>query len=292
MADPDNLINVEDDTPVPETPPVVPVAAAPPADPPAPDPPADPTEHEAVEIQGGKYVPLAALRTVRDELKSAREKASDNETLRQRLAQLEGQVQGYQEIAQQLRQPAAPVAPTTDPRALAFAQKLDLYTQDDKGQAVPDVAKAAAILSIVEEVADQKTSSRLGPMLQQTARERALNNYQWALQVKDPVTQQPIPKPLIDEVFKMMGMEAAANPEIAKTLLFAAAGMERMTKSPQPAAPVAPPVVTEGVGGNPRARPILSQLEKSVAKERGVDEATWAKHTTGFTPGRTVTLED
>jgi hypothetical protein len=68
--------------------------------------------------------------------------------------------------------------------------------------------------------------------------------------------------------------------------------MERMNQQAQPPAPPGLPVHTEGVGGAPRARPVLSALEKNVAKERGVDEATWAKHTAGFQSGRTQTLED
>jgi hypothetical protein len=219
MAD-DTLLNVEDDAPVAEIPAVVPVVAAP-AEPPAPEPPPDPDEQEAVEIQGGKYVPLPALKAVRGEVKELRTKAAEADSLRQQLATLQGQVAGYQEVQQQLKRQQAPTAPAPqqqDPRALAFAQKLDLYTQDANGQAVPDVAKAASILGIVQEVAGQIADSRVLPMVQNTARERSIANYNWALTVKDPVTGKPLQKELINEVWKSMPIEATAHPEIAKTL--------------------------------------------------------------------------
>jgi hypothetical protein len=166
---------------------------------------------------------------------------------------------------------------------------LDLYTQDANGQAVPDVAKAASILGIVQEVAGQIADSRVLPMVQNTARERSIANYNWALTVKDPVTGKPLQKELINEVWKSMPIEATAHPEIAKTLVFAAAGMERMNQQAVPAPPAGPPVVTEGVGGTPRNRPVLSQLEQNVAKERGIDHTKWAENTKGFQSGRTVT---
>src|SRR5262247_1797426 len=79
MAEPENLINVEDDTPEAPAPPA-PVAAAP-AAPPQEAPPEDPDEQESVEIQGGKYVPLSALKTVRQENKSLKEKAQQADQL-------------------------------------------------------------------------------------------------------------------------------------------------------------------------------------------------------------------
>jgi hypothetical protein len=160
--------------------------------------------------------------------------------LRQQLATLQGQVAGYQEVQQQLKRQQRPRPRPHSSRIRARSpsrRKLDLYTQDANGQAVPDVAKAASILGIVQEVAGQIADSRVLPMVQNTARERSIANYNWALTVKDPVTGKPLQKELINEVWKSMPIEATAHPEIAKTLVFAAAGMERMNQQavPRPA---------------------------------------------------------
>jgi len=288
----ENLINVEDPEPEPEGPPAPPVAAAP-AEPPAPDPPPDEDEHEAIELQGGKFVPLPALKAVRLENKELRTKAAERDQLAQQLAQLQGQVQGYQQVQEQLRRQSAPPpgpAPT-DERALAFARGLDLYTADEKGQAVPDVAKAANILSIVKELAKQEAQQSALPVAQHMARQASIQNYQWATTVKDP-QGKTIPTAIINEIWKSMPIEATANPDIAKTLVYTAMGMERMNQTPQPAPPAGAPVRTEGVGGGRPARPALSQLEQNIAKERGVDAAKWAEHTKGFVAGRTTVLED
>jgi len=267
MAD-EGLLNVEDDTPEPAAPPAAAPVAAAPAEPPV-EPPPDPDEQEAVEIQGGKYVPLPA-----------------------QLAQLQGQVAGYREVQENLRRqaPAPPQAPQTDERALAFARGLDLYTTDASGQAVPDTAKAASILGIVKELAKQESQQASLPVAQHMARQASIQNYQWALSVKDP-HGKTLDRNIVNEVWKSMPIEATANPEIAKTLVYTAMGMERMNQQAQPPAP-GPVVHTESVGGNPRTRPQLSALETKVAAERGIDHAKWAENTKDFVKGRTVTLED
>ena len=294
MAD-DTLLNVEDDLPEPPpvVPPPVPVVTAPaPVEPPPVEPPPDPDEQEAVELQGGKYVPLPALKAVRGENKELRAKVADRDALAQQLAQLQGQVAGYRDVQQQLQRPpgapAGPVAP--DPQVVAFARSLDLYTQDASGQAVPDVAKATQILGVMQQVATAAAGQLVRPIAESTARDRSTVNYHWALSVKDP-NGKTIPKELVDEVWKSMPLEATANPEIAKTLVFAAAGMDRMRQGPTIAAPP-PPVVTEPVGGVPRSRAVMSSLETKVAAERGVKAEDWAKLTTGFTPNRSQVLED
>lgn len=288
----DDVVNVEDDGPAiePASPPAVPPVAAAPAEPP-PDPPAEPDELEAVDLPGGKYVPLTALKTVREANRALKAQAADADTVRQQLHQLQGQVAGYRQVAEQLRQPQAPQAPQQDPRALAFAQKLDLYTTDSNGQAVPDVAKAASILGIVQEVAGQIADSRVLPMAQQTARERSIAHYNWALTVKDP-NGKALPREIINEVWKSMPIEATANPDIAKTLVYTAMGMERMNQQATTPAPATLPVVTEAIGGTPRTRQPMSALETKVAAERGIDPAKWQESVKGFQSGRTQTLEE
>lgn len=286
------LVNVDDDAPASPPPPAeppAPVAAAPVV----PEPAADPDEAEAVELPGGKHVPLSALKTVREENKTLREKAQQAESLAQQLAQLQGQLQGYQQVTQQLAQPRAPqapAAPQTDERALTFARSLDLYTQDSSGQPVLDVQKAQNILGIVKEMAKQEAGSLVQPIAQATARDRALVNYQWAIQQKDP-SGKPVDQKVLTEIWRTMPVEYTADPQIAKTLLFTAMGMERANTAPTPAAPP-PTIVTESVGGVPRVRQTMSGLEQRIAADKGIKPEAWQEHTKNFKPGHTTVLED
>jgi len=285
------LTNVEDDTPAPPPPDPAPQAVAP-AAPEAPVPPDDPDEQIAVEIQGGKHVPLAALRTVREELKTARERAQEADQLRQQVAHLSGQLQGFQNVAEQLQQHRpAPAGPQqADPRDVALAQKLDLYRPGDNGQAVPDTERAASIRGIIQEVAGQIADQRVLPMAQATARDRAVQNYNWALAQKD-ANGRTVPKTVIDEMWAKMPIEATANPEIARTLWLTGLGMTVANQQAQPAAPVAAPVHTESVGA-PRARVAMSAIETKIAADRGIDAQKWGALTKDFQKGRTNVLED
>src|SRR6185295_11451838 len=125
-----------------ETPdPVAPVAPEPVA-PVVPEPPPDPDEVGAVEIQGGKHVPLEALKAARAEAKQAKEAASKLPALEQELAQLRGSLQTYQQVSAQLQQqrpPATQTAPQTDPRLVQLARSLDYF----KADGTPDLDRAA-----------------------------------------------------------------------------------------------------------------------------------------------------
>lgn len=288
---PENLTNVEDDQPE------APVAQQPEPAPPqaAPDAPADPDDAESVEIQGGKYVPLSALRNVRDELKSLKGQASQAQTLAQQVANLQGQLQSYQHVAQTLQQQRQ--APPPDPReqvnpnALKFAQRLDLYRQDASGQAVPDTDKAQELLSIIEQVAEQKARANVEPIQKRAAMEASARNYQWAVAVKDPHGRQ-VDQHVINQIWQAFPPEYTANPQVAQTLVYTALGMDRMRQQAQVPPPAGPPVHTEGVGGNPRTRPAMTDLERRIAADRGVDEKKWGKLTEGYRPGHTTILED
>lgn len=285
------LVNLEDDAPAPAAPPPAPVAAAPVAEPPPVELPPDPDEAEAVELPGGKHVPLAALKTVREENKHLRSKATQADQLAMKVAQLEGQLQGYQQVAQQLQQPrqSAPAAPQTNAVALKFAQSLDLYRPDGNGQAIPDVEKAEAILGIVKEMAKQEAGNLVGPIAQTTARERSVRNYQWARTVKDP-NGKTVPQSVVDDIWRSFPTEFTSDENIAKTLVYTAMGMDRMHAQPQPVAPP-PPVHTDSVGV-PARKVAMSDLETRVAQNAGIKPEKWQEHTKGWKPGHTTVLED
>lgn len=284
----ENLTNVEDDAPEP-------VVAAPPVAPVVPpEPPPDPDEADAVEVNGSPLVPLTALKAARVELKAAKERASQADNLSAQLAQLQGQLAGYQQVTQQLRQPQAPAAPTkpdVDPRAVTFAQRLDLYKQDASGQAVPDTEKAAEILGIIAQVAGQQAQQQLGPLQERSNQERSANNFIWASQQKAP-NGQKVNQELLTQMWQKFPAAHTADPNVAYTLVLTALGADTMRQAQQPAPPAGNPIVTEPVGGNPRSRPVMSGLEERIARERGVDANKWSELTKDFTKGRTTVLED
>lgn len=289
MSEPntESLANVEDDSPEPPQQTAQPQQAA-------PEPPQEPEEEEAVDVNGTRLVPLSALKQVREELKAVRGQASQAQQLAQQLAETRGQLQGYQQVTQQLqaqRQAPEPKESKVDPNALKFAQRLDLYRQDASGQAVPDTDKAAELLAIIEQVADQKASARMQPLQQQSAQQASARNYQWAIGIKDPSGRQ-VDQSVITEIWKAFPAEYTANPQVAQTLVYTALGMDRMRQQAQVQPPAGPPVHTEGVGGNPRNRPVMSELERKIAADRGVDEKKWASLTDGFVKGRPNVLEE
>ena len=293
MSEVENLTNVEDDTPVAQA---EPQAPAPPVQQAvAPEPPPDPDEADAIEVNGTPLVPLPALKAARSELKVAKERAQRADALEQKLAQLQGQLEGYQQVTQQLRQPAQSQAPAqpakADPRAVTFAQRLDLYKQDASGQAVPDTEKAQEILGIIAQVAGQSAAQQIGPVKERANQERSAQNYLWAIQQKAPNGQKVNPD-LITQMWRSFPAEHTADPQVAQTLVMTALGADLLRQPTQPAPPAGHPIVTEAVGGNPRTRPVMSTIEQNVAKERGVDPAKWVELTKDFVKGRANVLEE
>lgn len=282
----ENLTNVEDDTPAPQpADPVVEQPAQALAPPPAQEPEPD---------DDTTTVPLSALKAVRLENKTLKERASQADTYAQQVAQLQGQLQGYQQVTEQLkRAPAvpAPTAPVVDQTAVEFARGLDLYRQNEHGQAVPDTDKAQQILGIMRNMANAEIAKAVKPMREQSAQERSAANYQWALQQKMPNGQSVDPK-IVTDMWRSFPADYTANPNIAHTLVLTAIGAQAMQQPGTTAPKPGQPIHTEGVGGMPRPRPALSQIEQNVAKERGVDANKWADLTKGFQPGRANVLED
>src|SRR5580765_2782747 len=165
-----------------ETPePTPPIAAVPdPVAPPVPEPPPDPDEVGAVEIQGGKHVPLEALKAARAEAKQAKEAASRLPAMEQELAQLRGSLQTYQQVQQQLqnaRPAVVPQTPQTDPRLVQLARSLDYF----KGDGTPDLDRAAAHRELVREEARQMAQEMVGPLQQQTHQTQSQANFHQAV---------------------------------------------------------------------------------------------------------------
>ena len=270
--------------------------AAEPTPPPAapPEPPPDPDEVGAIEVQGGKHVPLEALKQVRAELKATTEQAARAATLEQELAQARGSLQTYEQLRQQL-QPAAPPQPTNvapDPELEELARSLDYY--DKNGQ--PDLVRAEKHSKLIQRQAEKIAQRMVQPIQQQTAQAVSRANLQQALSVKAPNGAQADPN-LVHQMWNSLPPEYTADPRVANILPALALGLQQWGQPasklpPNPAPPAAPPLHTEGIGGQPARRVAISEAEKRVLEAKGMTEKKYEDLTKGFVKGKTNQLED
>lgn len=283
--------NLEDDGPAPVATPDPPAATV-------PDPavvPPEPDEQSAVEMQGGKYVPLDALKATRAELKVAKEAASQMETLRQQNAQLMGSLQTFQHLQQQMQRPATePIAATpVDPSAEMYARSLDYY----KADGTPDLDRGGKFAALVRQEATKLAQQAIEPYAQQTQQERAAVNFQRALATKAPNGMQPKSETLT-WMFQNLPASMTSDPRTAQMLPALAIGLDVLSGQrgapPSPAAPLTAPVVTEASGGGPsRPRsPGINDVERAIIANRNMDEKRYGELTKGFRPGRSNVLED
>jgi len=275
-----------DDTPA-AAPPVEPAAAEPPA-PPA-EPP-DPDVSSAVDVQGGKYVPLDALKAARAENKDLKAKAGENDTLRQQLAHLQGTLQTYQQVQQQLQQqhPPAPAPVAADPDLVELARSLDYY----KGDGTPDLDRAAKFSALIDKKAILKASEMVRPIQEQTAQEASTRNFYAASQEKTP-SGMAIDQTLLRTLWQGLPASYTADPRVARIIASTVLG-EQARMAPQlPTPPAHPPLVTENVGGPVvQRRQAISEAEQNVLDHRGMKTDDYVKATKDFRTGRMNTLED
>jgi len=274
-----------------ETPPPTPPEPPPPAA--VPEPPADPDEVGAIEVQGGKHVPLEALKQVRAELKATKEQAARAASLEQELAQARGSLQTYEQLRTQLQPPTPP--PTTvapDPELEELARSLDYY--DKNGQ--PDLARADKHAKLVRAEAMEIAQQLVQPIQQQTAQAVSRANLQQALSVKAPNGAQADPN-LINQMWASLPAEYTADPRVANILPALALGLQswgqHASKLPaQPAPPAAPPLHTEGIGVTQPRRVAITEAERRVLETKGMTEKKYEDLTKGFVKGKTNQLED
>jgi hypothetical protein len=281
------------ETPDPVTPPE-PVAAAEP--PPAPDPPADPAEADAIEMPGGKFVPLSAVLAEREKGKSYREKAE----LYDQTAQYVHQVKPYIDFLQANpdlmtrqttthREPV-PTEQPVDEQAEYVAKMLDLYTTDGK----PDVRRAQMLRQFIDDAADAKAEARTKPMQESSLRERSGHNYQRALLTKAPDGRAP-KREVLDALWARTDPSITATEEGASAVVATALGLSLLhgaagLPTAQPAA--TPALVTETPGSRTPNRPSLSPLDEKIMGIRNRSADDWGKLTRTFTAGRPNVLED
>lgn len=266
-----------------------------PSTPPAELPPAVPEEAGAVDVAGAVMVPLGALQEERAKRQALESKASRVDQLEQYVTANEPMltlIKQYPDLLRRQAEPVVPVVPAEDPDALEAAQLLDFYTPDGK----PDVAKGAKHLALVNRQAQRIATQAVAPMQQQSLQERANANFQLALGIKDGAGN-PINRQALEAVWRQVqsspnGTAILADREAAAFVASAAHGAVSLTMQPGIAAPLRPPVVTEGSGGGTTRRAPISELETRVAAERGRDAEHWGKLTKGHVAGRPNLVEE
>lgn len=282
-----------------------------PAEAPPPDTPADdaaaPLDEDAqldaalaeqtIDLpEGEKLVPLSAVTTVREKLKeskaalrtategSARAQQLEQriDELSQQLAQVAPKAQAY-DAAVAAQQPVHHAPPEEDAEALAFAQNLDLYTAEGK----PDVAKAKAILGIVDKRATQQAQAQVGPLARHTISQQSQVMLARAKATVLPNGAKPDPEAL-DAIWGRLDPAITATKEGAQQAFVVALGYSRGTA--QAAAPVAratdgtftkadlpAPLHTEQAGGKDTPSLALNETERKYLKASGMTEAEYVK---------------
>lgn len=256
-----------------------------------PEQPAQQPEPEpsAVEFNGQKVVPLAALLETREKLAALKEKATKYDEVADWYNQKRAVVEFVEKNPQLLRrdeEPAKP-EPKSDPRLTAFAQKFDLYTTDGK----PDTARAADIMSMFREEARSVAEEAVKPVHQLTQRDKSQMNYQAALRIQAPDGRRPNPETLA-QMFRGMPLEVTSNEEASAALAYAALGYDVVHGKAAPRAPEREPVYTEGLGGGRRPAQKITPGDERIAAIRGLKVDKYTELTKDFAPGQINTLED
>lgn len=291
MSDEIPVVSLEDDAPAPveDTPAQEPAAAAP-AEPAAVAEEVDPN---AVDLKDEGRVRglLAELSRKRGETRDLKAKA-------ERADQLEAYVNESKPYVDFLRanpdllkprttpEPKAD-APTVDPNTLALAKTLDLY--DANGQ--PDVQRAQTIRSLIDTTAKQHAAAAVQPFEQSRAQQASAANFNHALAIKDANGRSPS-KEALTHLWRNMPAEKTADPQVAAMLALTALGYDTLAGKAAIQPPAKPVLETESSGGAPRNAKPMSELETTIAKERGVPAGKWSDLTKGHNSGRSSVLED
>lgn len=268
---------------------VAPAEPIAPIEPAAPVVPADPDEAQAVEVDGGKMVPLAALKAVREENKTLKSDVDKLNTAWQAAAPTIQFLQQNPQFMQGPKAEPAPVAPAQDPELLDIARSLDFYQSN--GQ--PDLDRAAKHQAIITKQATRIAQQMIAPVANASHQSRAEAN--WALACQEILPNgQKIDPAILATVWRQMPVDQLSNPQVARVMVDQA-GMMQMRGTKLPPAPPSnanPPLHTESAGAGGRPKVALSDLDRAVAASRGIPEDKMQKHMAGYVKGRPTELED
>ena len=268
----------------------------------APAVPADPDdaalaalEAETIEVPvgdgSGKLVPLAAATTAREEARRLRGEAK---VAKEELDRLRGEFETakpYLEAAKALLQqqppppPPAPAGPSPEQTAELeeVARDLEFYKSDGSLDLDRAGRHQARILKAAQAIARQEVA----PYQQQTAMSQAQALYQEAAAMKDPATGQTADPQILKGIWNQIasqpgGMDTLTNRQAIAVLWGQAINQTRWkqaqsgVKPPTPSAPLPPPVFVEASGGGSNV-PVMSAMERRLAKDMGMSESEYLK---------------
>jgi hypothetical protein len=279
-----------------------PVAAPEPVveQPAAPAAPADPDdaalaalEAETIEVPvgdgSGKLVPLAAATTAREEAKRLRGEAK---AAKEELDRLKGEFETAKALLQQQPPQAPPQPQGPTPEQITeleeVARDLEFYKTDGSLDLDRAGRHQARILKAAQAIARQEVA----PYQQQTAMSQAQALYQEAASMKDPATGETADPQIIKGIWNQIaaqpgGMDTLTNRQAVAVLWGQAINQTRWKQAqsggaPRPPAPNAaatplpPPVFVEASGGAGTA-PVMSAMERRLARDLGMSESEYLK---------------
>jgi len=287
--------NLEDLQPAAVADPPAPVEAPAPGAPPA-EPPEDDHPEAVADAAGQKYVPLPALKAVREELKTLK-------PLAERAQQLEAYVNDVRPYVEFLKnhpqllqpqQPAqAPQAPQADPTLVELARTLELY---DPQTGQPDVKRAEVIRNLTRQEAQAIAQSAIAPVQARTYEQQAASNLAAIVGTTDadgrPLEQRYVMdtvRTITASLPREEALRVLADANVANLITLTALGLQARSKKTGPAPPSAPPLHVESPGGGSQF--VMSEDSRKLARLAGIPEQDYAERAKKFQPGRANVLE-
>lgn len=272
---------------------------------------ADDAEPEGVvEVNGRRVVDVSVLAAERKRVREATERSirekeiaplkqieSERDQLRAALAEV-------RPIIDQVRQYGIPKPPApsraedliSDEDAAQEARDLELY---DAKTGQPDIVRAKRIIARRRQdslsAAQQAAQAAVGPITSQNAQAVSRQNLT-ELAARRGTDNQPILGNLVDpkvlaELWASLPPELTQHREVGELVLDAAIGKTARTSGRVPR-PERAPVVSEPAGGQVGPRYQMDRMAKSLAHAAGLDEKSFTKAASGYTPGATNILGD
>lgn len=293
----------DDIAPLPEAP--QPESAAPAA---APPPEEEADLPDAVDVEGQPMVPLAAIKSMREELKAAKAKAAEAEKVQEEVNRIRPYVDFVAQNQQLFRQgqqpPEAPKPPVegaaavSDDEALAYAKDLELWNTKT-GTYDLDRAKRriAEDRKKYRAEAEAIVNERLQPLKQQGAEQRAAVNLQQLAQTKDaygrPVNEQYLAQ-VLEQPFRQLGrdrvIDILSEPAAAQLFLQQAAVLQTQREPVTQPQRVGDALHVERAGG--ATRYVMTDSERRLARENRISEKDWIDSAKKIKDGGYNALED
>lgn len=255
----------------------------------------EPEPEGAVDVQGRKMLPVAAIVEERTRVRAAEQKraAEALAPVQQQAAQYQAQLQQALAELDAIKQQHAPKPPDipeigTD-EAEKYARHYELFTPTglDINRAKRIIAdNRAEMKRIATEAAQQAVQ---GPQ-QEIATERSRQNFVWAANQRDANGRPLVDPRALAEQWSRLPAELTSKPEVAQHLLKTVAGEMLLSGKQPPAAPTYEPAFSEAPGGRRQAY-APSPIEKRLAQVSGMSEKEYSERAKSYQPGATNFLE-